>query len=259
MTIAPELAGTVREIAFESGATVAQGDLLVRLDTSTEEAQLRSVQAQLELARINLARERTLRDQNMVSQSELDSAEATLKQNQADADAIGAIIGKKTIRAPFGGQLGIRQVNLGQYLDAGKPIVWLQTVSPVFADFSLPQQELSQLTNGMPVRLEIDAYPGRQFQGALTAVNPGLDQTTRSVSLRATLDNPNQLLRPGMFARVRSPAAGTCRCAGHSRRCRAPVSLGRFHLRDRRAKRPRQWQDRRESASAVGPFGRGTR
>lgn len=202
VTIAPELAGTVREIAFESGATVAQGDLLVRLDTSLEEAQLRSIQAQVELARLNLTREKTLREQNMVSQSELETAEATLKQNQADADAIRATIGKKTIRAPFAGQLGIRQVNLGQYVDAGKPIVWLQTLSPVYTDFSLPQQELSQLSNGMPVRLEIDAYPGRQFNGTLTAVNPGLDQTTRSVNLRASFENPGQLLHPGMFARV---------------------------------------------------------
>lgn len=202
VTISPELAGTVREIAFESGATVAKGDLLVKLDTSIEEAQLKAIEAQLELARINLGREQKLREQNMVSQSELDAAEATMKQNKADADAIRATIEKKTIRAPFPGQLGIRQANLGQYLDAGKPIVWLQTVTPVYADFSLPQQELSELTNGMAVRLQIDAYPGRSFQGTLTALNPGLDQTTRSISLRATFDNPNQLLHPGMFARV---------------------------------------------------------
>jgi membrane fusion protein (multidrug efflux system) len=205
VTITPELAGTVREIAFESGASIAQGDLLVRLDISTEQAQLRAIEAQLELARITLTREKTLRDQNMVSQSELDAAEALMKQHQADADATRAIIEKKTLRAPFAGQLGIRQVNLGQYLDAGKPIVWLQTLTPVYADFSLPQQDLSLLSNGMPgmpVRLQIDAYPGRNFQGALTALNPGLDQATRSVSLRATFDNPNQLLRPGMFARA---------------------------------------------------------
>ena len=202
VTITPELAGTVREIAFESGATVAQGDLLVRFDTSTEQAQLRAIEAQLELARINLTREKKLREQNMVPQSELDAAEATMKQQQADADAIQAVIEKKTIHAPFAGQLGIRQVNMGQYLDAGKPIVWLQTVNPVYADFSLPQQDLSQLSNGMPVRLQIDAYPGRTFQGTLSALSPGLDQATRSVSLRATFDNPNQLLRPGMFARA---------------------------------------------------------
>jgi membrane fusion protein, multidrug efflux system len=202
VTITPEIAGTVTEISFESGAIVAKGELLARLDTSSEAAQLRAVDAQLDLAKINLNREQNLRKENMVSQSDLDSAEATMKQTQANADAIRAVIDKKTIRAPFAGQLGIRQINLGQYVDAGKPIVWLQTVSPVFADFTLPQQELARLTNGMATRLRVDAYPDKVFEGILTAINPGLDQITRSVGLRATFDNPNQLLHPGMFARV---------------------------------------------------------
>ena len=148
MTVTPEIAGIVREIAFESGAVVAKGDLLVRLDTSSEEAQLRALEAQEELARLNVVRERSLRSQNMVSQSELDTAEATLKQNQGNADAIRATIEKKTIRAPFAGRLGIRLVNLGQYLDTGKPIVSLQSLTPVYADFSLPQQELARLKTG---------------------------------------------------------------------------------------------------------------
>jgi membrane fusion protein (multidrug efflux system) len=202
VTVTPELAGTVTDIAFESGKVVSKGDLLIKQDTSSEEAQLRANEAQVELARINLDREKKLREENMVSQSELDSAVSTMKQTQANADAVRTVIEKKTIRAPFSGQVGIRQVNLGQYLDAGKPIVWLQTVTPVYADFTLPQQNLAQLSNGMPVRLQIDAYPDKMFEGNLTAVNPGLDQTTRSVSLRATFDNPNQLLHPGMFARV---------------------------------------------------------
>jgi membrane fusion protein (multidrug efflux system) len=202
VTVTPEIAGMVSEISFESGAVVNKGDLLVRLDTSSEEAQLRAIEAQLELANINLNREQSLRKQNIGAQSDLDSAEALTKQTVANADAIKATIAKKTIRAPFTGQLGIRQVNLGQYVDAGKPIVWLQTITPVYADFTLPQQALSQLSNGMPARLQIDAYPDRSFDGSLSAINPGLDQTTRSVSLRATFENPNQLLRPGMFARV---------------------------------------------------------
>jgi membrane fusion protein (multidrug efflux system) len=202
VTVTPEIAGTVRDIAFESGAVVSKGDLLIKLDTSSEEAQLRAMEAQLDLARLNLDREQKLRGENMVSQSELDAAESTMKQTQANADNVRTVIDKKTIRAPFSGQVGIRQVNLGQYLDAGKPIVWLQTVTPVYADFTLPQQNLAQLSNGMPARLQIDAYPDRTFEGKLTAINPGLDQTTRSISLRATFDNPDQLLRPGMFARV---------------------------------------------------------
>ena len=202
VTITPEISGLVREITFESGAVVSQSNLLVRLDTSLEEAQLRALEAQEELARLNLARERTLRSQNMVSQANLDTAEATLKQAQGTADATRATIQKKTIRAPFAGRLGIRLVNLGQYLDTGKPIVSLQSLTPVYANFSLPQQELAQLKTGMSVRVTTDTYPGRVFDGTLTAINPELDQTTRSVGLQATFANADQLLRPGMFARA---------------------------------------------------------
>jgi membrane fusion protein, multidrug efflux system len=202
VTVTPEIAGIIREIAFESGATVAKGDLLVRLDTSLEEAQLRALEAQEELARLNLARERTLRGQNMISQAELDNAEATLKQSRGTADATRATIEKKTIRAPFAGRLGIRQINLGQYLDTGKPIVSLQSLAPIYADFSLPQQELARLKVGMRVRITTDAYPGQEFGGMLSAINPDLDSSTRSVGLQATSDNPEQLLRPGMFARI---------------------------------------------------------
>lgn len=202
VTVTPEVAGTISEIAFESGAAVKKGDLLVRLDTSSEEAQLRALEAQANLAKINAERVRHLRTDNTVSQSELDTAEATLKQMEANADAIRAAIEKKTIRAPFAGKLGIRQVNLGEYLDTGKPIVSLQALSPVYADFSLPQQNLSQLKTGMRVVVSMDTYPGRSFEGALTAINPDLDPITRSVRLQATLENTNQLLRPGMYARV---------------------------------------------------------
>src|ERR1035437_288864 len=202
VTITPDIPGTVREIAFESGAAVSKGDLLLRLDTSSEQAQLQAIEAQADLARINLGRVRSLRQNNTLSQSELDTAEAALKQNQANADTIRATIEKKTIRAPFAGRLGIRLVNLGQYLDTGKPIVSLQSLTPIYAEFSLPQQELARLKTGMKVRVTTDAYPDRNFDGTLTAINPDLDPQTRSVGLQATFDNPEQLLRPGMFARV---------------------------------------------------------
>ena len=202
VTVTPDIPGTVREIAFESGAVVAKGDLLVRLDTSSEEAQLRAIEAQVDLARINLDRAQNLRKDNMVSQSEVDNAEATVKQNQASADNIRATIAKKTIRAPFAGRLGIRQANLGQYLDTGKPIVSLQSLSPVYADFSLTQQELARLNTGMKVRVATDAYLDKPFEGRLSAINPDLDQATRSVRLQATFENADQLLRPGMFVRV---------------------------------------------------------
>ena len=181
---------------------MAQGDLLVRLDTSFEAAQLRGAEAQVELARVNLDRARALAKDKTISQSDLDAAEATLKQNQAGADTLRATIEKKTIRAPFAGRLGIRLVNLGQYLETGKPIVSLQAIATVYADFSLPQQELSRLKTEMRVRLRSDAYPGRRFDGVLSAINPDLDSATRSVGLRATFTNIDQRLRPGMFAQV---------------------------------------------------------
>ncbi len=201
VTITPEIAGLVREITFEPGAVVAKGDLLVKLDISSEQAQLRAVEAQLELARLNLERERNLLKDRLISQSEFDTAEATLKQYQANADTIRTTIEKKSIRAPFAGRLGVRLVNLGQYLDIGKPIVSLQSLTPVFGDFSLPQQELGRLKTGLRVRLATDAYPDRRFEGSLTTINPDVDQATRGVVLQATFESPDQLLRPGMFAR----------------------------------------------------------
>ncbi len=202
VTIVPEIAGKIVEIAFESGATVKRGDVLLRLDISTEEAQLRAIKAQLDLARINLRRSTELRKDNTVSQADLDGAVAGAQQLEASADGIQAVIDKKTIRAPFDGQLGIRQVNLGQYLEAGKAIVSLQSLTPVYADFSLPQQELARLREGLRVRVTTDAYPGQAFTGRLTAMNPDLDASMRSIGLQATFDNPGRLLRPGMFARV---------------------------------------------------------
>ena len=202
VTIAPEVAGTVTKIVVADGSVVAKGDLLLRLDASTEEAQLRSAEAQTELSRLNAERTRTLRKDNTVSQSELDQAEATLKQNEANADVIRAAIEKKTIRAPFAGRLGIWLVNAGASVDARKSLVSLQSLTPVYADFSLPQQNLSQLKTGQAVQVTCDAYPGQKFDGTLTAINPDLDATTRSVTLRATFENTNQLLRPGMFVSV---------------------------------------------------------
>jgi len=202
VTLATELAGVVKEIPFTSGATVAKGDLLLRFDTAFEAAELRAAEAQVDLARLTAERMRKLRSDNTLSQAELDTAEASLKQLQANADVIRATIDKKTIRAPFAGRLGIRLVNLGEYLEAGKPIVSLQSLSPIYVEFSLPQQEVGKLKPGLPVRFETDAFPERKFTGTLTAINPQLDSTTRSVRVQATIPNEEQLLRPGMFARV---------------------------------------------------------
>ena len=202
VTLASEVAGTVAEIAVADGTVVAKGDLLIKLDTSSEDAQLRSAEAMTEISRLNAERTKTLRAGNTVSQSELDQAEATFKQNAANADVIRAAIDKKTIRAPFAGRLGIWQVNIGTTLDARRPLISLQSLTPVYVDFSLPQQELSKLKTGLAVQVTSDTYPGQKFDGVLTAINPDLDAVTRSVPLRATFENTNQLLRPGMFVRV---------------------------------------------------------
>jgi membrane fusion protein (multidrug efflux system) len=200
--VAPEIAGTVREIAFESGATVNQGDLLVKLDTSSEDAQLRAAEAQVDLARLNVERIRKLREDKTVSQAEADTVEATLKQAAANADAIRAVIEKKTIRAPFAGRLGIRLVNLGEQLAVGRGIVSLQSLSPVYVDFSLPQQELSRLQTGLQVLAKADSYTNREFAGELAAINPDLDPVTRNVRVRAQFANTEELLRAGMFVSV---------------------------------------------------------
>ena len=200
--VAPEIGGKVTEIAFESGAFVKQGDLLVRLDTSSEEAQLRAAEAQAELARLNAERNRKLRQDNTVSQSELDMTEATLKQAQANADAIRAVVAKKNICAPFTGKLGIRLVNLGEQIPAGQGIVSLQSLSPVFVDFSLSQQELSRVQTGLKVRAYSDSYADKSFEGEIAAINPDLDTVTRSVRVRAKFENAAELLRAGMFVRA---------------------------------------------------------
>ncbi|NOS72671.1 MAG: efflux RND transporter periplasmic adaptor subunit [Verrucomicrobia bacterium] len=202
ITLSAEIAGKVTEISFESGAKVAKDDLLVRFDTVSEEAQLRALQAKVEWAQTNLARIKSLRTENTLSQAELDQAETELKQNQANADTVRAMIAKRTIRAPFAGQLGIRQVNIGQFLDIGKPIVSLQSLSPLYADTTLPQQVLAKLTTGLAVRVSADTYPGKFFDGVLTAINPDLDPVSRTVRVQATIQNTEHLLRPGMFARI---------------------------------------------------------
>lgn len=202
IVVTPEVPGLVREIKFEAGALAAKGDLLLRLDTCAEEAQLRGLEAALDLARLNIKRMRSLRADSTVSQADLDAAEATLKQSEASADTLRTTIEKKNIRAPFSGKLGIRLVNLGEYLDMGKPIVSLQSLAPVYTDFALPQQELARLKTGMPVRVTTDAYPGEEFEGTLTAINPEVDAVMRTVGLQATFENAGQVLRPGMFARV---------------------------------------------------------
>ncbi|MCX7867352.1 efflux RND transporter periplasmic adaptor subunit [Limisphaera sp. VF-2] len=200
--VTAELPGVVREIAFEPGTEVEAGALLVRLDTTTEEAELREAEARVDLARLNVQRLRALRESQTVSQAELDEAEAALKQAEARAEAIRSTIAKKTLRAPFAGLLGIREVHLGQYLQAGQPVVSLQALDPVHIEFALPQQTLGQLRPGLEVEVTSDAYPDRVFRATLTAMDPEVDTATRTVRVQATVANKDRALRPGMYVRA---------------------------------------------------------
>ena len=200
--ISSELPGTVAEVGFESGALVKKGDLLVRLDTSAEDAQLHSADAETEWARADLDRSRDLAKRKVISKADIDAAEAKFKQKGAVSENMRAMIGKKTIRAPFDGMAGIRAVNVGQTVKAGDQIVSLQSLDPVYVDFALPQQRLSQLSAGLEVDVRTDAFPGREFRGSVTAINSAIDAATRNISVQGTLRNPDHVLRPGMFAKV---------------------------------------------------------
>ena len=200
--VATELAGVVSKIAFENGSAAKKGDMLVQLDASAEEALLRTAEADVELARSDLQRARDLAARKVISKAEQDAAESKFNRMQAVVDQMRSNIGKKTIVAPFDGELGIRQVNVGQSIDARQPVVALTSLDPVYVDFTLPQQELAKLATGFEIRVLTDALPGQEFKGKLTAINSMVDSVTRNVSLQATLENPDHSLRPGMFAKV---------------------------------------------------------
>jgi membrane fusion protein (multidrug efflux system) len=200
--VSTQLGGTVSEIRFQNGSVAKKDDVLVKLDASSEEAQLRTAEADLELARKDLERSRDLASRKVISKAELDAAESKFKQKEGTVDNMRAMIAKKEVRAPFDGQLGIRQVNVGQMINAGQPVVPLQALEPMYVDFAVPQQRLPQLSTGLEVRVKSDAVQGRDFVGKLTAINSTVDPVTRNVSLQATLENKDHALRPGMFAKV---------------------------------------------------------
>jgi membrane fusion protein, multidrug efflux system len=202
VTISTDLAGIVRQIAFESGNKVRAGDLLVHLDTTQEEAQLHQAEAQRDFSSVTLKRDKDLLEKHAIARSDYDNAEASYRQAQASVDQFNALIARKTLRAPFDGVAGIRQVNLGQYLKEGDMVVTLQAFDPIYVNFSLPQQDLSKLAVGQPVTLHVDAFEDQSFAGKITAINSLVDQTTRNIQVQATFANPEYRLRPGMFAKV---------------------------------------------------------
>lgn len=198
VTVSADLPGIVEQITFDSGHRVGQGQVLVRLDTKQERAQLAAANAQLDLKRLELQRATGLRDQNIIAQSVHDQLAAEYKQAEARVGEIRASIDRKIIRAPFSGMLGIRQVNLGQYLAGGAPIVTLQALQPVYVHFDVPQQEVAGLRTGSVVQVKSDGFEGT-VSGEVTAVESLVDQTTRNVRVQAQFDNADGRLRPGMF------------------------------------------------------------
>jgi membrane fusion protein (multidrug efflux system) len=188
---------------------VRQGDVLVELDTSQERAQLHALEAQRDLARLNYSRMDELAKEGVISRMDYDRATAEQKQRVANVAEVRAAIERKTIRAPFSGILGIRKVNLGQYLSAGGPVVPLQSLNPIYVNFGIPQQDAAQVKIGRKLRIEAQEMAGQVFTGRVTAIDSVVDETTRNVQVQATLSNPGGKLRPGMFVQVDLAVGGS--------------------------------------------------
>ncbi|HVH25470.1 MAG TPA: efflux RND transporter periplasmic adaptor subunit [Vicinamibacterales bacterium] len=202
VTVSADLAGTVERIAFESGQSVREGDLLVQLDTRQEQAQLAAAEAQRELARLNIERMRDLLDERVISRAEFDRAVAEDRQSDARVEEIRAAIERKTIRAPFSGVLGIRLVNRGQYMAAGDAIASLQSLRPIYVNFGVPQQDASQVRVGREVLVTTDESSAVALRGRVTAIDSTVDEATRNIQVQATLANSDGRLRPGMFVQT---------------------------------------------------------
>jgi membrane fusion protein (multidrug efflux system) len=200
--VTTEIGGLVREVRFKSGDEVKAGQVLVQLNADADVGLLRSLEAAADLARLVYGRDKEQFAIQAVSQAVLDADAADLKSKEAQVAQQSAVVEKKTIRAMFDGRLGINAVNLGQYVNPGDKIVTLQSLDPVYVDFSLPQQNLSRMKIGQTVTVTTDAVPGRTFEGRINAINPKVDPDTRNLQIEATIANPKHELLPGMYASV---------------------------------------------------------
>jgi membrane fusion protein (multidrug efflux system) len=206
--VTTEVSGLVKTVYFKSGDAVKSGDILVQLNADADIAQLRALEAEAELARTTYDRDKKQLEVRAVSQATLDMDAADMKSKQADVKKQEAIVEKKTIHAPFSGKLGISTINVGQYMNPGDKIVTLQSLDPLFGDFFVPQQDLSRISLTQKVIASTDAYPGRTFDGMITAINPKVDSETRNVQVEASLPNPGHKLLPGMFVSVKVESGG---------------------------------------------------
>jgi membrane fusion protein (multidrug efflux system) len=202
VTVSADLPGTVGRIGFESGTAVREGEVLAILDTRQEQAQLAAADAQRELTRVNFTRMQGLLNEGVISRAEFDRATADDRQSDARVDEIRAAIARKTIRAPFSGILGLRQINLGQYLSAGDPVVTLQSLNPIYVNFGVPQQVAGQMRLGRTIRITAGDSAGVERSGRVTAVDSVVDPATRNMQIQATVANPDGKLRPGMFVQT---------------------------------------------------------
>ena len=205
VTVSADLPGTIDKIHFESGQWVHEGDILVELDTRQERAQLASLEAQRDLAKVNFGRAQELDKAGVISHSEYDNASAQQKATEAQVGDIRAAIARKTIHAPFSGSLGIRQASLGQYLAAGQSIVSLQSLSPIYVNFGVPQQDTPKVIPGHVLRVTNNDLPGVGFTGRITALDSVINEQTRNIQVQATVTNKENKLRPGMFVQVELP------------------------------------------------------
>jgi membrane fusion protein (multidrug efflux system) len=202
VTVSADLPGIVERIAFESGQAVRAGDVLAVLDTRQEQAQLAALEAQRELARLTFNRIQGLLDERVISQAEFDRATADFQQTDARVGEVRAVIDRKTVRAPFSGLLGLRQVNLGQYLAGGGALVMLQSLNPIYVNFGVPQQSVGQIPVGRSIRITTNDAAGAAWTGRVSAIDSKVDEATRNIQIQATLANPDGKLRPGMFVQA---------------------------------------------------------
>lgn len=202
VTISSDLAGIVSQIAFESGTAVKKGDLLVKLDTQQEDAQLRSAEVRLNFAKTDFERKSDLITKKAISESDLDNAQSLLMQMQASVEEMKALVARKRLTAPFDGLVGIRQISLGQYVNPGAAIVPLQSLDPIFVEFSVPQQNFSALAVGKKLQIAVNGLNEGKFEGEITAIDSLVDPNTRNILIQGTIKNAEHKLRPGMFADV---------------------------------------------------------
>jgi len=255
VTVSADLPGTVERVLFDSGQWVQAGDVLAILDTRQEQAQLAAFEAQRELARITFDRMQGLLDERVVSRAEFDQATAESRQRDAQVGEVHAVIQRKTIRAPFAGVLGIRQVNLGQYLAAGHALVTLQSLDPIYVNFGVPQQSVAQIPVGRAVRVTAADLTHGAWAGRVTAIDSLVDEATRNVQVQATLANPGGKLRPGMFvqAEVALGPAQTVVALPASAISYAPYGDSVFVVTDLRNDKGQTYRGVRQQLVKLGP------